>query len=156
MKKRRYSSCFKNCWFVITLWSFSVSALLICIGFISIPSQMWVILLIACLAICLIIISLFVTLAFRCKIDYDGITTIDSHLKKKQLLWSEINSIKIMCSNTYVRYYIAYMLEFKSKDIAIKLISNKNVVDKIKIYSKECESFQSIFLDRLKDAESSY
>ena len=89
----------------------------------------------------------------RCKIDVNGITAPVSRVRAKFLSWKDINSVNIKCSNAYMRYHVAYLIEFKSNDFTVKLKTNGRVVKIIMEFSKDCDNFQRMFLERLNEAE---
>lgn len=152
-KNKQYRFFLKNYWLVIYLWLFGGLILIVGLALISINLPWWVILLIVGASLCFIIGGIVTTITLRCRIDADGITVPSSHGRKRLLFWDDISSVQIICSNAYIKFQTAYIMYFQSDNFTVKLKTYKEIVDKIKEFSKTNERFQSIFLKSLCDAE---
>ena len=151
----QYKCFLKNCWLVLYLYWFGGFTLIIGTVLISIDLPWWAIVLIDGVALCLIVIGIIATVVLRCSMDVKGITVPISHGQKKLLLWNDIISVQITCSNAYIRYQTAYILEFKSNDLTVNIKTYKEIVNLIKEFSRDSDSFQSMFLESLTEAEKS-
>lgn len=156
MNQKHHKSFLYNYWLVIRLWLLGTLASIVCIAFISIPLQLWLVVLVGCVALFLILAGLTMAIVFRCKVDVNGITLPILHWQKKMLLWDDISKVHIICCNAYMRYHTAYIVEFTSGDFTIKFKTYRNVIDAIIMFSKNHDSFQNMFSANLEKADMSY
>lgn len=140
-----------NYWHMILAWVFGTVAALIGMSFVIVSFPLWSILLINSIALCLIVIAIIITAVSKCKISYDGITTHKKHLLK----WNDIISVKVQCGYAYIKYHLAYIIELKSANASMMIKTHNHMVELIKEYSKDCERFQTMFVDSLNSAEMS-
>ena len=155
MIKNKDYRCFTcNQILVTILWAFGTTISLLCVGFIIGAFPLWVILMMGGIALPLIIASIITTVLLRYKVTSDGITLVTLRRKKTFVSWNNLDSVKIKCRHGQMTVYI---VELKSDNLSIKFNTySEEVMNSIIKFSKDCDNFQRMFLERLKEAEKSY
>ncbi len=154
MANNKQHKCFlKNYWLTLYLWLFGVLILIVGLALISINLPWLAILLIESVSLCFIVGGIVALITLRCKIDAEGITVPISHGRKRRLVWDEISAVQIICSNAYIKFQAAYIIEFQADNCTVKLKTYKEIVDMIKEFGKTNERFQSMFGKSLCEAE---
>lgn len=149
-KKKNYRYFTRNRQLVSVLLAIGIGILLLTIAFILVSLPIWVIMPIGCTAVLFIIVSIIITVLYRCKISYEGITVSISHKQKQFLSWNDIKSVQIQCE---IARDVIYLIELKSDDRTININTYRGVVEAIQVFSQNFDNFHQMFVERLHEAK---
>lgn len=151
-KTKNYKKFQKN-YYVWRWWVFGIFLAVVSGIFAAARLPLWSTISIGSVALVVLFVCLIESTALRWKIDEKGITFPISLTKKKFFSYGDIDSVQIRCATGYTKVHTAYLIKLTSDLYTLNIKTLKEVVDEINTLSKDCDSFQIMVAESLKDAE---
>ena len=147
-KGYRYFTC--NNLLVSILWFIATAVVVtgllgLIFGFFS----FWGIFSTGCVALAVIIINIITMVLLKYKIDYDGITVNASRKSRRFVPWNDLYSVEI----SYVWREPSYFVELKGDNVRIIFDTHRKIIEAIKEFSKNCDTFHRIFSECVEKAK---